>query len=1250
MQDSRDKEDIPKDLPEDPAASYDPFRTRGIIDHLLDRIDSEEEQRHRESSHENPQEGLQTFSVARLEPSEAETQPGRPAEQSEAYLLCRLVAKGGYGEVWQSMQTSLSRVIAVKRLRQDLYEKRSRKEIRVLESGFRHEALISAKLDHPNIVPVYDLGIDQDGRPLLAMKLVRGEPWSDVISRDFEELSTDELLGKHLPTLIQVSHAVAFAHSRGIVHRDVKPSQVMLGKYGEVLLMDWGIAFVYDRQSAFASAVAEPVHDPPLGVRGTATNPAGTPAYMAPEQTRKNTGELGPWTDVYLLGGILYYLLTGEGPNEAPTSEAAFHRARYDEVVAPQERAPFRSIPGDLADLCLRALQRDITDRIRSADEFATALKDYITGTKRRRESKELVARAREDLKKIGESYAGYGEVLEHLRKAQILWPQNPVTAPLAEEARARYASAALRNGDLVMARIQAGRLEKDSEEQSRILSAITEAEALHRRQEKQRRLALAGALVLGLLLVIGAIKYSLDQKQLSQSLAGQRDRAEAAALEAEKAEAEAVLQKEAAETAHREAEQARQVAEREQYYSSIGIAEVSLERGEIEKTREILMEGSLPAYRQWEWGYLLAQLYPEDMRLLNDEQMFHAVYSPDGSHIATGDLTGMALWEAESGRRLWHQKTNDRLIWSIDFSRDGKWIFGASFDKTGVIIDAQTGELQHRLTGHSEILRTGGFSADSSLVFTGSGDTTVRIYDRETGNFLRRFIMDGIVYTGEFDSKGEGLIIGLLDGQLLMINPRTGETIRSYESHEDGITSAKWDQSGDHIIATTNEDGLLVYTREGEVVHELRNPTDYLHSADFSPAKDVLVSADDRGYARFWSMESGNVLGDFLADDPMWRINFSPDGQKVLSTSRRSVRLTSRARILEEVEFDKNPSRRAMQNSSGVVEAYGLPPDRHVAWGDEADHWIVPSGATLAQPQGGNFLIETRFSSFSPDRKYGFSFDKDELDGEVRNVETGDLIRTIEPGLIIDSAFSPDGRYLAVAEFVDNVHLFDTETWELVRVLDANPTDESLHMRKQYSINDLQFSPNGETMAVGYLNGEVWIWSVEEGKAISKLTGVEGAGIALDYSHDGRLLASGTTADTAVIWDLETGELMSEFTGHRRTVIDVDFSPDGRRLLTTSADNSSRLWSVRDGREIMTLIEREQDERPLGARFTNDGMAILIPTRIGELEILEAFPWNMEEYPGGETKPLEHRIELWKRRARVSPETQWGDLLPEYR
>src|SRR5690606_34281763 len=134
----------------------------------------------------------------------------------------------------------LGRRVAVKRLKRSLFDDHKFHPMRIeaLRHAFRQEGLTTANLDHPNIVPIHNLGTDVEGRPVLTMKFVRGTPWDQIIAEDFGEMPVSDFLAKHIPILVSMANAVAFAHSRGFVHRDLKPSQVMVGEFGEVYLMD----------------------------------------------------------------------------------------------------------------------------------------------------------------------------------------------------------------------------------------------------------------------------------------------------------------------------------------------------------------------------------------------------------------------------------------------------------------------------------------------------------------------------------------------------------------------------------------------------------------------------------------------------------------------------------------------------------------------------------------------------------------------------------------------------------------------------------------------------------------------------------------------------------------------------------------------------------------------------------------------------------------------------------------------------
>jgi hypothetical protein len=235
--------------------------------------------------------------------------PDTPRYRFEEFL-----GRGGMGEVWRGRDNLLAREVALKVLRERVFgdsEGRGR---------FEEEARYVSRLEHPSIVPVYDLGELPDGRPFFVMKLVNGQTLADLLAA---RATPAEDLSRWALVFEQVCAAVAFAHARDLIHRDLKPSNVMLGEFGEVLVMDWGIA------KALA-ARPKPLPIPPApellspSVGGASTGPAGpetlpgqargTPAFMAPEQARGEASRVGKASDVFGLGGILCVILTGQPP------------------------------------------------------------------------------------------------------------------------------------------------------------------------------------------------------------------------------------------------------------------------------------------------------------------------------------------------------------------------------------------------------------------------------------------------------------------------------------------------------------------------------------------------------------------------------------------------------------------------------------------------------------------------------------------------------------------------------------------------------------------------------------------------------------------------------------------------------------------------------------------------------------------------------------------------------------------------
>ena len=235
--------------------------------------------------------------------------PDTPRYRFEAFL-----ARGGMGEVWRGFDTRLARGVALKVLREPLFA------VGGFRLRFEEEARHLSRLEHPSIVPVHDLGELPDGRPFFVMKLIHGHTLAELLAA---RATPAEDLTRWVGVFEQVCQAVAFAHARDLIHRDVKPSNVMQGELGEVLVLDWGIATALAARSQSAQVTSTPALLSP-SVGGTATGPGGvetlpgqvmgTPAFMAPEQARGEVCLVGKASDVFGLGGILCVTLTGQPP------------------------------------------------------------------------------------------------------------------------------------------------------------------------------------------------------------------------------------------------------------------------------------------------------------------------------------------------------------------------------------------------------------------------------------------------------------------------------------------------------------------------------------------------------------------------------------------------------------------------------------------------------------------------------------------------------------------------------------------------------------------------------------------------------------------------------------------------------------------------------------------------------------------------------------------------------------------------
>ena len=327
------------------------------------------------------------------------------------YDLADRLGEGGMGIVYLARESSLDRPVAVKVLKPHLLEDESQRV------KFLSEAVVTGELEHPGIIPIYDLGRNQDGTLFYSMKRVQGDAWSKVIRR--------KSLAENLEILMKVCDAIAFAHSRDVIHRDLKPDNIMIGEFGEVLVLDWGLAVTVSTDPASANVAR-------IKTMG------GTPAYMAPEMATGPPGKIGKHSDVYLLGAILYECVTGKLPRSCANVTSCLAAAGRNEIEPTEEK-------GELVDIARHAMAKEPADRYPSVQALQAAMREYLSHA----ESIALATRAAGDLDAAREqrlsrllpALFGFEESLQ-------LWPANARAQGGIREARLAYATSAYHKGD----------------------------------------------------------------------------------------------------------------------------------------------------------------------------------------------------------------------------------------------------------------------------------------------------------------------------------------------------------------------------------------------------------------------------------------------------------------------------------------------------------------------------------------------------------------------------------------------------------------------------------------------------------------------------------------------------------------------------------------------------------------------------------------------------------------------------------
>ena len=821
---------------------------------------------------ESALEALWKSTIGRLAPDAAAHESIRPSGETlpqaraaserpslPGYELLSEIGQGGMGVVYRARQEALGREVAVKLIRSGLDDRESRER-------FLAEARTTAALDHPNVVPVHELGKTPGGELFLGMKLVSGSSWRALLHPATEaerERAKTYGVERHLRVLLSVCNAVAFAHTKGVIHRDLKPENVMVGEFGEVLVMDWGLAVSFTDPA--------PGEAPCAHHRSTAHDLAGSPAYMAPELAEMRGKDLGPASDVYLLGGILHEVLTGRPPHAGASLVLVLKAAARSDPPAFDA-----SVPAELAAICRRALERESARRFLSVRDLHAALEGYLE----HRESARIAADARALLARAPSStghdrYEALAEAIAGFHQARLLWAGNEDARKGEDEARLAYANAALEARDLALARAQVARLSPELPATRALEAAVL---AAMRARERSRRTGLAlvvfaavsvVAMVVGLACGIYLVSAARD--------AAVRERAEA--------------------------ERQRELAEERLRGQNRNLARVYLEKGLRAGANQDLLAAEVLFARSLELDPAPAtRELVATVRLRGASQAWRCpdptgtrelAWSPDGKTLAIAHVdsigTALRLWDLASPSSSCRVSIPCREpVTALVFGRDGKAI-AASLRTEVVTWDAATGAVISSVVRVSE---GPGFALSPTLQrFAALGRNRVlSIRDAATGALVRSLPLARPGGAFAWDPSGHSL--AAIDGHALRILDLESGESREIAADVEG-TALAWSPGGDRIAAADGAESVRIFeTRDTLELPRLVTPRAGASQLAWNHDGRLLAVAGRRGGVRVFEVTSGELRLGAGADDVTSTTFAWKPGEDALALDESGVRI----------------------------------------------------------------------------------------------------------------------------------------------------------------------------------------------------------------------------------------------------------------------------------------------------------------------------------------------------------------------
>ncbi len=1022
----------------------------------------------------------------------------RLPERFGDYELLEEIARGGMGVIYKARHVKANRIVALKMILSGSLASAEAVE------RFRTEARAAAALDHPGIVPIYEIG-ENDGQHFFTMQLVSG----GALSQRLQEGPMPPFEAAELVRLVTL--AVQAAHERGVIHRDIKPHNILLAEVTKPLvpkLTDFGLARIGDGSSLTRSG-----------------EQLGTPSYMPPEQAAGRTNQIGPVSDVYSLGAVLYCLLTGRPPFQAATPLETMRQVMEQEPVAPRMLNP--AVPRDLETVCLKCLEKAPERRYTTARELAEELGRFKAGAPVLARPVGIVERlARWGRRNpLVASLASTVLLLLCLGTivSSVLAARAAANARSAELAREKEAERADREAD---AKREAAEHKQSAEKALKQSEAerVRAEKALHRVEEELYRAEMARY----------AFQLNSVQKKLQQG---------------ELAQAKTLLMVCNPRMSHWE------------YSYFLGLCNAG------ERSQDRL---SIAIEDRVQWGLTFS---PDGKQLAGTDgnkiklwdtatgqeirafsggvPLFDVAFSADGKQIAAGGLYGnLFVWEFATGEKTLSVTIGEPRVESVAFSPNGKYLASLSgkniklwdLATASVVLTLDPGTLGKSayLAGMQGI----GFSPDGQYITAASSNRILTVWEAATGKvFLKIDNHAAGAQRPTFSPDGKQILSCDHSNGVNVWNSATGERIVRLEGFTGRVPHAAFSPDGRRIV-TCGRDGVKLFdAKTGQELLTLT--TDKGGKVAFSPDGTRIASGSgDKVIYLFAAAKGQEVLSLQGHTGPVSSIAFSQDGRQLVSGSEDLT--------VKVWDGTSGGTTNTFKGHLGKIRGVSFSPDASsVASCADVDHifvWNVVTGKARET----NFTSAKTVAFLSGGRHLGSAGSKGIIQlWDLATMSKGRTYRASNSD-IATIAFSVDGH---LAAFPDDT---DIVLWNL-----ESQTEVSRCKGHLQPVTSVAFNSDGTRIASGSTDRTIKVWDPATGNERLTLKGHLGAVTCAVFTPDGKRIVSGGSDSTLRIWDATSGQEILTLRGHMGAVNCVAVAPDGKRVASGGADWTVKYWNL---------------------------------------------------------------------------------------